>query len=445
MKKFLTKNLLVSIIVALSLVLRFAFLSHPAEVVFDEFHYGKFVSAYFSREYYFDVHPPLGKMLIAGFVKISGLKPHFFILRFLPALFGSLIPLLIYLLLKKMGVSVKAAFLGDFLAVFDNALLTQSKFILIDALLLVFGFSSLYFFLKQRKEEKNIKSLLFLAISAALATLSLSIKWTGLSFLGIIALVFLIDLFKKFNFKTAFVKLSVLILIPFIIYYFIFWLHFQILYKSGPGNAFMSSQFQKTLVGNNIKQNTFLLSDWQKFIELNKAMYRYNASLKASHPYSSKWYQWPISNKPIWYWSKTENGKAANIYLFGNPVIWWFVLAGIIFSVLAVWVKKIRQKLPPLFWVLFFGYFINLLPYIFIRRVTFLYYYLPSLIFGILILSILYEKIFAPFLKKTEPFFYFGFLFLCLFIFLILSPLNYGFFIPPEINNFYNIFIKFLS
>lgn len=466
MTDFLKKNYPILIIMILAFATRFAFLSYPAEVVFDEVYFGKFVNAYFTNEYYFDIHPPLGKMLIAGFAKISRVSPDFdfsqigkkfnngdfLMLRFLPALFGALLPLIIYLILKQTGSLNKTAFFGSFLIIFDNALLVQSKFILLDSALLFFGFSSLYFFLKYKNAQDNKKKLLLLLASATLATFSFSIKWTGLSFAGIIILVFLGDLIrKKICFKAFVLKLFIFTLASFIIYYFIFWIHFQILYKSGHGNAYMSRNFQQTLVGKNSEKIAEPMSDWQKFLELNRAMFKYNASITATHPDSSKWHQWPIGQKPVWYWSKNENGKSENVYLFGNLAIWWPVLIGVIFSVFSILFKKIRQKLPPIFWIFLIGYFLNLFPYLFIGRVAFLYHYLPALIFGILTLSILYEKIFSPFIinktsSKIEVFSYFSHIGLCFLVFLIFSPLNLGLPMPSgRLNDFYQIFIQFIS
>lgn len=42
-------------------------------------------------------------------------------------------------------------------------------------------------------------------------------------------------------------RLNGLVLIPFVIYLFWFWVHFTVLNTSGPGDAFMSAEFQETL------------------------------------------------------------------------------------------------------------------------------------------------------------------------------------------------------
>ena len=38
--------------------------SAELQVVFDEYHFGKFVNGYITGEYFFDIHPPLGKLLL---------------------------------------------------------------------------------------------------------------------------------------------------------------------------------------------------------------------------------------------------------------------------------------------------------------------------------------------------------------------------------------------
>src|SRR3989344_9194150 len=111
-------------VLALSVVTHFAFFGHPNETVFDEVHFGKFVSGYYTGEYYFDIHPPLGKLMIAGFAKIADFKPEFsfteigkefpdnkhLALRFLPILAGTLLPLVIFFLALQIGLSRVGAF-----------------------------------------------------------------------------------------------------------------------------------------------------------------------------------------------------------------------------------------------------------------------------------------------------------------------------------------------
>lgn len=60
-----------------ALALRLYRISFPRQVVFDEVHFGGFASNYLKGTYFFDVHPPLGKLIIAGIGHVYGYKGTF--------------------------------------------------------------------------------------------------------------------------------------------------------------------------------------------------------------------------------------------------------------------------------------------------------------------------------------------------------------------------------
>jgi len=466
MNKFLKNNWQAIILLILALLTHFLFLSYPAEVVFDEVYYEQFASDYFTHQYYFCNHPPLGKLIIAGFAGVFGFNggldlknigqmvggAEMFALRFAPALFGVLFVLLIYFLILKLGLSKKVAFLGGFLVLFDNAILTQSRLAVIDIFLLFFGFLAMYFLLCYKDIKNNFRrKYVFLGLSAISAALSFSVKWTGLAFLALIVVYLLYELFIKDR-KNILLKIVIITALPFLTYYSVFLIHFGILTKTGPGDAFMSQGFLKTLEGNRVPESVKPSSQWQKFVELNTTMYATHANMTATHPYSSKWQEWPLDRRPIWYWSKSVGDKVGNIHLLGNPIIWWSVLLAVIYCISSLTFRNFRKKLPAVVYFLIFGYFFNLLAFIFIGRVVFIYHYLPSLVAGILLLSILFDKILnnedgrniMGLSKKDSNAIYIGFLIFVFLVFILLSPLTYGFMIPSGINSNYGSFLNLL-
>ena len=386
------------------------------------------MSGYYTHEYYFYIHPPLGKLIIAGFGKLFDFQPEFSFgqigekfpdhtylsLRFLPSLAGALLPLIIFLLAIELGLSNRGAFLAGTLIALENALLTQSRYILLDPFLLLFGFTGLLFYFKFRHLEVQPLSggsTSKLLVASIFFGLALSIKWTGLTFLALAGLIELLTLIKTRT-MAPIVRLGRLALffvaVPLAIYFAVFAVHFSLLSQPGPGDAFMTQNFQQKNV-------------LSKFTELNEEMYRANKGLTATHSYGSPWYTWPLMLRPIYYWVDSDISDVAQrkIYLIGNPVIWWASTFSILYLVSGVLYRErsaTKYKLQNTSYILLGGWFLNLLPFIGISRVMFLYHYLTALIFAILMLAYLFDS-----MKKPQT---------AIIIMIVISAVSFAYFAP---------------
>lgn len=421
------------IILALSVATHFAFWGYPKETVFDEVHFGKFISGYFTHEYFFDIHPPLGKLIISGVGYLGGFNPGFSFakigekfpdnkylwLRIGPVIAGTILPIVIYFFLLTLGLSRLASFSAAALIIFENSILVQSLFILLDPFLLLFGFLALLLYFLYRYKRQTY----LLVLAGVFGALSVSVKWTGLTFLAIIYLLEFIPLIKSFNWKGFLTSAVYLFIIPFAIYFSIFTVHFKLLGKSGPGDAFMSPSFRKTLIGSpeSSDQNVRPSNLITKFVELNFEMYRANATLSATHPYSSKWYTWPFMTRPIYYWYQNDAGRDARIYFLGNPITWWLSTLAIVYLILLQLNNFLaRKKLEFLPTLIVGAYILNIILFIDIKRVMFLYHYMAAYMFAIIALVYLIDH-----WKNKKP----AFLVLTLvsaLAFLYFSPLTYG-------------------
>ncbi len=437
-------------------MIHFAYFGHPKETVFDEVHFGKFVSGYFTREYFFDIHPPLGKLIISGAAKVAGFQPGFSFeqigekipeaslraieaMRFLPAVAGTLLPLIIFLLCLELGFSKIMSFAGGLLIAFENSLLVQTRLILLDGFLLLFGFLSWYLYARY----KNKGSVGLFYASVLVAGLAFSVKWTGVTFLGVILILESISFIRNRT-RITFSRILYGVLLSASLYFSIFIVHLNILNKTGPGDAFMTPGFKKTLIGSLDYQNPDIkpLNSYQKFIELNWQMYDANARLTATHPYSTKrdcppviegkdsapchqffWYTWPLMVRPIYYWNESVNrpGTSSRIYFLGNPVVWWGGTVGIVLLIVTI-ITNLFQKIKNdrLSWFILGAYFFNLLPFIGINRAMFLYHYLTAMIIGVIALIYGMDKLSGR--KKIAI----GVIGLALVSFIYFAPLSYG-------------------
>lgn len=441
-----------------SFLTRFSFLSYPARVVFDEAHFGLYATKYLSHQYYFDIHPPLGKMILALAGFLAKVKPGFYFetgseyydfnflaLRFLPALFGSLLVLLVYFFVREIGLSRKVAFLSGFMIIFDNALLVQSRFILLDIFLIFFIFLSLLLFYRSKKalifsfQWYFLNILLGFSLGAAI-----SIKWTGLFVVG---LIWLWSVFKdRFSSpKEFFLKVIFLFLLPFLFYFLIFVVHLQLLSSSCLENCgyVLEKDIQNSGTNGFLFNNPPAQNLLDNFLGINKIMLATNLNDSNSYIYQSNWWGWPLMTGKIKYSSESTDSipfesfkasKAFPVYFSGNPIVWWFGLAGMVgllFLVkkrLAILNLKLRQfsKLY-IFEFLFLGYLIHLLPFLVVTRFMLMYHYLPALVFLIIMLALFIEEIMNLLSKRRANIVFFLFLILVFLGFIFSASLTYGF------------------
>jgi dolichyl-phosphate-mannose-protein mannosyltransferase len=258
--------------------------------------------------------------------------------------------------------------------------------------------------------------LAYLLLAGASGALSATVKWTGLTFLAIICVLEAIRCLRENPLRgTSFGRATgALVLLPMAIYFSIVALHLALLYKSGPGDAFMTPRFQKTLQGSKFAQDASLgpMDLLEKVEQLNSEMYKANATLTTGHPYGSKWYSWPILVRPIFYWVKKINGsEQERIYFLGNPISWWCstaAMAYITITLLLTAAIKMPGKwnqIPSSAMLLTAAYFFNLLPFIGITRVMFLYHYMTALVFAYLALAYLIDQLASPatFINEVVP------------------------------------------
>ncbi len=443
--------LVLTLIAALT---RFWNIWQPNAIVFDEVYFKEFAGNYLSGTYYFDVHPPLGKLLLAvwGWVAhipiqtLLGGDPAT-VLRLLPALAGVLIIPVFYILLRQLKASRKVATLGASLLLLDNALLVESRFILMDSMLLLFSLCAVVLYLAARKRSGPARFGL-LAATGVLAGMSTGVKWTGLTAIALIGLAWIWEAATKHrrDWLSMLREVAVLTLVPLLVYASIFAIHFALLPRSGSGDGFMSDRFRSTLQDSGSHNPQANMSFVSKFVELNVAMAHAQTSLNsATHPYGSAWWSWPGMKRPVYYWQgpKTDESKQGNIYLLGNPVVWWGILLGLI-AIVAVYARRPRvfKGWHLVLGFLAAGYLLNFLPFIGIHRVMFLYHYFLAFIFSLAFVVIglgiaagwMHENPNRPwsFNSRKSAAIYFGILVLAIAGFLYFLPLSYGIPLSPE-------------
>lgn len=264
----------------LAFVVRLYKISANNAVVWDEAHFGKFGSYYLRHEFYHDVHPPLGKMLIGLSGYLAGYNGSwdfpsgevypdyidFTKMRIFNATFSALCVPLTYFTGKEIGFSMLSTWLFTLMVTLELSYVTLARFILLDSMLLFFTVATVFCFSRfhnfnNKVNEFNRKWWKWLLLTGFSIGLTCSVKMVGLFVTTLVGIYTVVDLWNKLGDKSVtwsryayhwFARGVALIVIPFAIFLISFKVHFDLLYKSGTGDANMSSLFQANLLGSDV-------------------------------------------------------------------------------------------------------------------------------------------------------------------------------------------------
>ncbi len=447
----------------LSIALRFWGLGRFNTLVFDEVYYAKFAQNYLSQTSFFDGHPPLGKYIIAIGMWLSSYFPFWqdtvniltgvsrspWSYRWINALFGAFIPLIVAGIAYQLSYRRSFAFLAGLFTACDGIFLVESRYALINQYIVIFGLLGQWLLLlalkNTKKQRRSYLILSGISFGAAIAT-----KWNGLFFLiGIYFSWMLAWLKQNFaNNKNAvttprsilenssnYVSIKELrqstatlalpqktiakpSLLP--------------LQKLGQLKIFTAAFYLGIIpvITYSLTWIPHLLQNPKYgFIEVHKQILSFHGRLGGNtsnvHPYCAAWYKWPLLSRPIAYFYQTASnpnetvpitgpsvpsntGKVIyDVHAMGNPFLWWFSFAALLLLVIAVLLKQIiipsiqqkRLSFNSSFSIdtgialyLVINYAANLLPWVGVNRCVFIYHYMTAVIFAFMALAWLIDK-----------------------------------------------------
>lgn len=373
---------------------------------FDELYHGRTALEHLKHmKPYEYTHPPLGKVFIMVGIATVGMNP--FGWRCIGTLFGVAMVPIFYALAKRLLKNTNYAAFATVLFTFDFMHFVQTRIATIDVYGVFFILLMYYFMLKYWQmnfyTDGLKKTLLPLGLSGLFFALGAASKWICI-YAGIgLAIILFASLYKRYKeyvlARTALERVE-------------------------PGSAEaeaakkyvdQTSVFSKNLIKTLafcvvmfviVPVAVYLLSyipfyltaepnkyDLRAVLELQKSMFSYHDGLTERHPFESNWISWIFDERPIWYYMGDNNflpdGKVASIAAFGNPIVWWLGLVGLITTIIYS-VKKKFSDPAALFIIV--GFAAQFIPWTMITRATFIYHYFASVPFIILALAYMLKK-----------------------------------------------------
>lgn len=313
-------------------------------MVFDEIYYAKTALDYLHKiAPTLSENPHLSTFIIAAGIAMFGETP--FGWRIMPLLCGTLVLVIIYL--------------------FTLQLFHQRKIALIEPEVTLFICLEYYFLYQYilANNALNFKSasrnMLHVGICLGLG---LACKWTALFTLipiGIVILLCIIRKPKLLDLPSLFTYTLSIIIIPTLIYILSFVPYSIITQQTSLLNLFINAQ-------------KFMF--WFHSLGINKT----HSMLQGS-----QWWSWPLIINPMNIYSlNITPHQVISITLMGNPLIWWLGVPAVI--LIAIYAAKQRNTSYYFILLLILA---QLLPFVFISRISYIYYFYSVTPFWILAIA----------------------------------------------------------
>lgn len=376
------------VIYILTIFTRFYNIYEPNTIVFDEYFFLNFTNNYLTKSYYFDIHPPFGKLVLYYTSRILGynkatkcdrsidyyegrdyVKP-----RCSNAFWSSLCSIYIYIILRNMNSYRTTSVTVSLLIVFEDSMIIEGKFVLTDGILHSFSTLALMMISFLFKYDYNDHKWKYIFICSCIAS-SVASSIKQIAYPGII-LTLICTFYKLYasnyrDISNIYINIFLHTIVLFFIFIFLFIsfyvLHLSLLERNN------NESLIKTLK-NNIKliyANTLEYDD-----EIQREVY-------------SLWYQWPLLTTNFIRYFKSNNGRY--IYLHYNIFNLYLGFFSVLISLFILYYylknKKVSSKEKFRVFVFLAGYSLHYFPFAFIPRPLLLYHYIIPIIYSLLCFS----------------------------------------------------------
>ena len=343
--------------------------------VFDELYFANDARDDLNGRDYLDPEPPLAKLIIALGIKLFGFNS--FGWRVMPAIFGSAVVPLMYLLARQLVPIRFFAIAAGILTALDGLLFVESRTAVIDIFPIAFVVAAYLAFHLHLRADSPGRQRWTIVITALLLGLGLASKWTALAAYGTVVVLLVGLLWRgtvRYDRRTLGVSLLSLALLPGLVYALSF-THYLTVHHSLDG--FSQAALSLSPFRLDLGRAWQSLDNWQRWA------FNYHYTLRAPHPYYSPWISWPVLYRPVAYYYQaqglgadrfTGQNLVAEIFNLGNPLIWWTSIPALVAcAATAIW----RRSYPGIFILL--AFLAAWLPFSRVPRGLFLYHMLGGL------------------------------------------------------------------